>query len=285
MDYRSFKYSLRNENQTLVFGEGNLSETKGTLIDTDGMLLVFVHSGHGIAQINSKRMPLTSGNLSMIFSDVTFCIESHSRDFRVNYISFDQSLVEHPSFRLNDPLFWKIIYETPVLSLDDKQQRLFKAWLESFILIVTECNSRFRLELIDNKIFELLAMTASELGKLSLSNISLRRDQAWKLLNEFYNMLPKYCHINRDVKFYADRLSITTSYLFKLCRRKMQDSPKRLIERQTIAEIKSYLSNTALQIKEIAEKMNFDDDSYMCRFFKRAVGLTPEEYRKAQAIS
>lgn len=59
----------------------------------------------------------------------------------------------------------------------------------------------------------------------------------------------------------------------------MNDSPKDLIERQVILEIKALLETSDMSVKEIAEKMNFDDASYMCRFFKRHTGVSFTTYR------
>lgn len=59
----------------------------------------------------------------------------------------------------------------------------------------------------------------------------------------------------------------------------MEQSPKEIIEQMIIVEIKTYLSNTNLSIKNIAAEMNFEDPSYMCRFFRRHTGSSPTEYR------
>lgn len=46
-----------------------------------------------------------------------------------------------------------------------------------------------------------------------------------------------------------------------------QLSPKELIDRQTVTEIKTYLVNTDMSVKHIASELNFEDVSYMCRYF------------------
>ena len=54
----------------------------------------------------------------------------------------------------------------------------------------------------------------------------------------------------------------------------MNDTPKGLIERQVILEMKMLLETTDMSVKEIAEYLNFEDGSYMCRFFKRHTGIS-----------
>ncbi len=107
-----------------------------------------------------------------------------------------------------------------------------------------------------------------------------RRSHSWVLIMGFFKLLATHCHEERDVGFYADKLSITTTYLYKLCRKYMLLSPKELIDRQTISEIKSYLVNTDMSVKAIASRLNFEDVSYMCRYFRRLTGTSPDGYRK-----
>lgn len=45
-------------------------------------------------------------------------------------------------------------------------------------------------------------------------------------------------------------------------------------------EIKTYLVNTDLSIKSIATELNFEDASYMCRYFRRITKMSPIDYRK-----
>lgn len=61
----------------------------------------------------------------------------------------------------------------------------------------------------------------------------------------------------------------------------MLSSPKQLIDKQTVSEIKSCLINTDMPIKAIATRLHFEDASYLCRYFRRQTGLSPEAYRNS----
>ena len=100
-----------------------------------------------------------------------------------------------------------------------------------------------------------------------------------RLIIQFLKFLAQHCRTNRKVSFYAERLCITTTYLYKLTHKRWNLSPKELIDQQTICEIKTQLSNTDMSIKEIANAFNFEDAPYMCRYFRQRTGLSPMEYR------
>lgn len=47
-----------------------------------------------------------------------------------------------------------------------------------------------------------------------------------------------------------------------------------------LSRARDLLQNSDLSIKEIASLSGFEDEQYFCRFFKKAVGKTPTNYRK-----
>nr|WP_237717518.1 helix-turn-helix domain-containing protein [Myroides injenensis] len=48
-----------------------------------------------------------------------------------------------------------------------------------------------------------------------------------------------------------------------------------------LLESKRLLVNTNLSASEVAYKLSFKDNSYFYRFFKKYVGVSPDEYRKS----
>ena len=100
-----------------------------------------------------------------------------------------------------------------------------------------------------------------------------------KLFNGFCKLLSENCRAHHEVKFYADKLCITPYYLSRVTHRIFGVSPKELIDRQIVMEIKALLTSTELTIKEIADRYHFESSSYLGRFFRRHIGMTPSQYR------
>ena len=81
-------------------------------------------------------------------------------------------------------------------------------------------------------------------------------------------------------KQYAALLYITPNHLNALCNDFLGVSAGVLIRERVILEAKRLLINLDLLISEVAAKLNFDDQSYFIKFFKKHEGLTPEKFRK-----
>jgi AraC family transcriptional activator of pobA len=100
------------------------------------------------------------------------------------------------------------------------------------------------------------------------------------LLKNFKNLIE---HHYTDVKLpkdYAALLYITPNHLNAVCKDLMGISAGEMIRNRIILEAKRMLTNPQLNINEISLKLNFSDNSYFTKFFKKLEDSTPEEFRK-----
>ena len=84
----------------------------------------------------------------------------------------------------------------------------------------------------------------------------------------------------RKVGWYAQKLSITPKYLSEMVKQVSQQTPSEWIDSYVMLELRVALKNSRFTIKEIAEKMNFPNQSFMGKYFKEHSGMSPKEYRK-----
>jgi two-component system response regulator YesN len=47
-------------------------------------------------------------------------------------------------------------------------------------------------------------------------------------------------------------------------------------------QAKAMLADRAVSVKEVARRLNFSSEHYFSRFFRRATGLTPTQFRLAR---
>jgi len=101
------------------------------------------------------------------------------------------------------------------------------------------------------------------------------------LLKSFKNLIENNYTQLRLPKHYAELLYITPNHLNALCNDFLGISAGTLIRERVILEAKRLLINRDLMVAEIAEKLNFADQSYFIKFFKKYEGITPEKFRKS----
>ncbi len=81
-------------------------------------------------------------------------------------------------------------------------------------------------------------------------------------------------------KDYAELLYITPNHLNAVCKDVLGAAAGDVIRNRLVLEAKRLLTNQQLNINEIAFALNFNDNSYFTKFFKKSEGKTPEEFRK-----
>lgn len=83
-----------------------------------------------------------------------------------------------------------------------------------------------------------------------------------------------------DIGRKAVQLCITAKYLSEIVKTVSRRSPNDWIDSYVSLEIRNLLRNTTMNIKEITQAMHFPNQSFLGKFFKEHVGMSPSQYRK-----
>ena len=125
------------------------------------------------------------------------------------------------------------------------------------------------------------------IGKLLVRTSRLYLNQTPKneshdFLFTFQEQIEKHFLELRAPKEYAALLNITPNHLNSLSKKKSGKTAGELIRQRVLLEAKRLLAHTELSVAEIAYKLNFEDNSYFGRYFKKYTGQTPETFRSTQ---
>jgi len=104
--------------------------------------------------------------------------------------------------------------------------------------------------------------------------------QKLTLLRSFQSLIDRHFRAIKLPKEYADLLYVTPNHLNALCQDLVGKTAGDLIRDRVLLEAKRLLTNADMTVTEIAYDLNFGDNSYFNRFFKKNVGVTPDEFRK-----
>ena len=106
-----------------------------------------------------------------------------------------------------------------------------------------------------------------------------RNRRSIDLYNAFVSLVAEYYRDAHDVRFYADKLCITTRYLSGVTDKVVGKTPKQIIADYLVNEAKNHLATTRLTIQEIADKLGFSSQALFCKFFKVQESTSPSAYR------
>ena len=87
--------------------------------------------------------------------------------------------------------------------------------------------------------------------------------------------------MQRSVAWYAKRLGITQAHLSSIIKQTTGKTCIEIITSMVIMDAKAQLKSTNLSIHDIAYTLNFTNMSFFGKYFKRYVGMSPQEYRNS----
>lgn len=260
----------------------NISDMKeycGKRFEIRGCAILFVESGFATCKINCQRFAVRNGCLGILFYDDMVNFERVSSTFKCVVIMVPYNLMEEPIYKVTTSGLWNFIYKYPVFPLNDRQLFQIRTWWQQVAWVASNVIDTYKLEVLKNNIHNLLMVINSELS-IGDSNVSgIEDNRARMLVTNFLELVARHHLAYRNVGFYAERLCISASYLYKNTLGVLGVSPKTIIDGRVVAAIKNYLMNTDMTDKTIASHLHFQDPSYMCRFFRRMEGMSPQEYR------
>lgn len=256
----------------------SLSDIIGHPLRTAGCILLYCVEGCAAVECNFTDIPFRKGDMAIILSDILFSIKKISKGFKIRFFELSVALTDETTF-ISGGAFFDWLYENPVFSVPDANKREIDLWLSAMDWIEANTSGKYRNIMLRNQwqnfFLGLESVLQSRLTERDIKTISSSR----KFFDGFCKLLSENCRKHHEVKFYADKLCITPYYLSRITRRIFSVSPKELIDRQILMEIKSLLTSTELSVKEIALMYGFESSSYLGRYFRRHIGMTPSEYR------
>lgn len=244
-------------------------------------LFGFCDKGQAEYDIDTIHQTVTAGHCIIVSAGQVLDKVTISEDCvaRVVFISSDYVQEVLSGMRdLSSIYLFSRLHPVFPMSRDDA-----RSILNFYLLIrqkVSEVNHRFRRDTVR----ALLQAFLYDAGNLFWKVFSLEDDRknsrAEEIFMAFITLVEKNFKHERRVGWYAKELSITPKYLSEIVRQISRRTPSDWIDSYVMLELRVVLKNTNLTIKEIAQQLNFPNQSFMGKFFKERSGMSPKEYRK-----
>lgn len=244
-------------------------------------LVLFV-KGSGSHTIDFSRYDVRSNQVYFMIPG-----QVHGWDFKgqadgyiINFSdSFFKSFLSRPDY-LERFHFFRGISDESICQLPAHAQSTIKERFESLLKTYTNgSNEKDMLRVLLLELFLLVEQACPARQHKSAPQ------QKLVLLNNFRKLIDEHYRSLRLPKEYADLLYITPNHLNALCKDLLGKTAGDLIRDRVLLEAKRLLTNAGTTVAEIAYELNFQDNSYFTRFFRKYAGLTPDGFRKKFSIS
>ena len=100
-----------------------------------------------------------------------------------------------------------------------------------------------------------------------------------EIFMKFIATLQQYYTHERNVKFYADKLCMTPKYLSTVVHEMSGKYATQWINDYVILECKAMLKAEGDSVKNVCNRLNFTNQSFFAKYFKKHTGMTPLQYK------
>jgi len=189
--------------------------------------------------------------------------------------SFFTAICHNPNFVSEFPLF-NTLSGKPANVLDAECCGEVHALMER-MLNEFHTDRHFKQEMLRGMLIQLMVVLSRQLPPVEHAHISRTQQST---LRNFERLIEEHFQEKRLPRDYAELLFITPNHLNALVNEAFGKSAGELIRDRVLLEAKRLLANSDLNISQIAAALNFEDNAYFTRFFKKYTSVSPEVFRQ-----
>lgn len=168
----------------------------------------------------------------------------------------------------------------PVYNLESATVEMFVAYFRQIKQHVDDVEHQYREAVVKMLIRALIYDMGNVIFRIQHRDGAKHQSRSTQVFFDFIALLEQNFRQERRVSWYAGELGLSPKYLSETIKQVSQRTPNEWIDNFVVTELRLLLNNTSKSIKQIAEEMNFANQSFLGKYFKENVGLSPTDYRK-----
>ena len=203
-------------------------------------------------------------------------------DFLVHYCVCPPPLFDEVTMHLPSAFLDFVAKESPCPLTTEQEMEANRCAFGLMQVIYNDADNAYRHQIIVNIIQGFYLAFYDRMRNRIGEREKMYASAGDRLVKRFWGLLLEHYREHRSVQWYAGQLCVSERYLSKIFRTLSNTTPKQAIDDYIVLEIKIQLRSTHDTVQQIADRLNFSDQSVMGRFFKNKTGMSPQEYRRSR---
>lgn len=239
---------------------------------------IFVHSGSCCADINLLSHKIEGPCIVNVHEGDIVLPREVSDDFDASFMVLSRRLDDSICATIKDVGVFSLLRSHPTIPVDPEGNKLLEAFYANMRSIYNDNQNKHPFETV---LFSIVAFFYQHVMKYfdryALQPGALNN----RIADRFLNLARQHFRKERFLDFYADKLDITTKHLSRTVKMQTGTTAVEWLNRFIILEAKVMLRSSNLNIQQIAEELNFPSQSFFGKYFKKATGISPKDYRNS----
>ncbi len=245
---------------------------------TDKGYLGFCLDGFGEIEINLERRTIIKNQIIPISRNSIVFHKKISDDFRVVFFSVSICMLED---LLNDlrkyPPVFLFKSSFPSIILNDMEMKQIMEYYNLMWKVTEDVQNDHRKEIVKHLLCSMLINIHWHANRYLENPAPVSRKE--EMIRMFFTLIFEHFRNAKDVSFYAEKLCVSPKYLSSLVKQIAGKPAKECIDYCVILESKVLL-NSSYTIQEVSQQLNFPNQSFFGKYFKKHTGMSPLNYRR-----
>jgi AraC family transcriptional activator of pobA len=243
--------------------------------------IILLTSGEVVENIGHQRYHFGPKSMYFIAENQIHSIKSWSEDLNGIVCMFDADYfllcIKH-QIKLNQFPFFQLD-KVPFVNLSEREAQMMQHLF--WKLNLEKCQKKtFNDDLLVRMFLNIILLEAERIYNDNRIEQTFNLSRKEQLVAQFQFLVNRHFLEKKQVTQYAGMLHVHPHYLNDVVKEVSGFSASHFVHKQLIQEAKSRLLQTNSTVSVIASELNFEDDSYFGRFFKKLTGVSPLQFRK-----
>jgi AraC-like DNA-binding protein len=279
-----------------VTPESSVAEELQNAIRFNGMIFTLVKSGSISFAVDMKRFRLTANTLMVTGANSIITFDKDSIENLEAYVLFvSDEFIHDLNFEIiilnNLPIASK---HSPLIRITSEEAEMLTAYLK-----LLDRNARqntgeneemlskgISRGLLTATLYQLMILALhrhapTDIEEEELAGGNRPRSRRMLYTHDFVNLVRTNFRQEHSVRFYADKLCVSSKYLSLVVKECTGRTAAAIIDEYVLLEAKNLLRFSGKSIQQVAYDLNFPNQSSFGKYFKHLTGMSPSEFQNS----
>ena len=239
-----------------------------------GYQILYCTDGSGVFSAEGREYKLGKGDAFFFRPDIPHEYHPLKEPWKTKWVTYTGSSAENIADYLG-------LGNTVAFSLGDMQE--FDMLINSLSdIFLSEESDK---EIKSSSILYRILIKVGEYQSREPQSGKMTQTEKFEKINPVIELMKNKYSEDLGLDTMSETIGVTPNHLCRLFNQVYNTTPLKYLTHLRINMAKYFLAgNSGMKIKEIAEATGFHDSSYFCAVFRKSEGITPEEYRRLNAL-
>ena len=243
--------------------------------------IVICTDGKVQAQMNGIQMELHKNQVAVVPQNVTVTDVMISPDFNLKAMFLTNRILQ--SFLREKMNIWNdmmYIHRHHVVTMDEDEILFYTHFYDMLTLAIAKGKDNpLHTDVIQSLLRSAVLALCGAMKQMLQPTANSQLSTGIGHFQHFLDLLHSNEVKRHTVEAYASELCISPKYLTNVCKKNSGKTANEWITEQVLEDIRYYLRQTDLSIKQICDQLGFPNSSFFCKYVKDHFGMTPMEFR------